>query len=182
MNNTKERILHAFNDLIRKGDFTSVTVFQIVRKAGISRATFYRHFRDKYDVMNYNYSSLLNRHIEQAQIRNLEDLFLILLEESGYWKPLLPLFDTEGVNSLYSFMRDYSFNTARNLYEYGNVNGEGEQIRTMSPRELLQLHFFTCGAAELYEDWIRKKIPLSARETSSAMYELLPACLRQDLF
>lgn len=182
MNKTKERILHAFNDLISRSDFTSVTVFQIVRQAGVSRATFYRYFRDKYDVMNYNYASLLEKHLQQTQIHNMADLFLLLLEESDYWKPLLPLFETEGANSLYSFMRDYSFNTARNLYEYGSLKGEGKQIRKMSRRELLQLRLFTCGAAELYEDWVKEKISLSARETASAMYELLPACLKQDFF
>ncbi|MBR3178888.1 MAG: helix-turn-helix transcriptional regulator, partial [Clostridia bacterium] len=45
--------------LIRKAEFESLTVNDIVREAGISRATFYRHFRDKYDVMNFNYFRLL---------------------------------------------------------------------------------------------------------------------------
>ena len=65
---TKDRILSAFNQLASHRDFDAITVFQIAQKAGVSRATFYRHFKDKYDVMNYNYSSLLEKHIEQGKI------------------------------------------------------------------------------------------------------------------
>ncbi len=182
MKNTKEKILHAFNDLILKGDFESVTVFQIVKAAGISRATFYRHFKDKYDVMNYNYSSLLDRHVQDQIIHTMHDLFLMLLKEGQqYWKPLVPLFDTEGANSLYRFIRDYSFNAAKNIYECGNPHG-GERVRTMTSKEILQLQIFAGGSADMYREWIRGNIPLTAEEAADAMTEILPLSLQKDLF
>ena len=116
---TKDRILSAFNQLASHRDCDAITVFQIAQKAGVSRATFYRHFKDKYDVMNYNYSSLLEKHIEQGKITSMKDLFELLLEEGiRYWKPLLPLFRSEGANSLYTFIRDYNYDADRCLYEY----------------------------------------------------------------
>lgn len=177
---TREKILHTFNTLIEKGDFHSVTVRQIVSQAGISRATFYRHFKDKYDVMNYNYEHLLDTHMQG--IHTLEELFLRLLQDGkAYWKPLLPLFETEGANSLFRFIRDYSFNAAKNMYEYGNMKGEGKCLRKMNDEEILQLRMFTSGAASMYEDWIAGKIPMNAEETASAMAGILPVCLRGDL-
>ncbi len=182
MKNTKDKILKAFNELIRKSDFDSVTVFHIVETAGISRATFYRHFKDKYDVMNYNYSSLLDRHVQDQNIHTMHDLFLMLLKEGQqYWKPLIPLFETEGANSLYRFIRDYSFNAAKNIYECGNPHG-GERVRIMTSKEILQLQIFAGGSADMYREWIRGNIPLTAEEAADAMTEILPLSLQKDLF
>ncbi|MBR5015534.1 MAG: helix-turn-helix transcriptional regulator, partial [Clostridia bacterium] len=47
---TKNDILVAFNVLAEKKGFERITVQMIADEAGISRATFYRYFKDKYDV------------------------------------------------------------------------------------------------------------------------------------
>lgn len=181
--NTKERILEAFNEIASKSDFESITVFQIVEKAHVSRATFYRHFKDKYDVMNYNYSSLLDYHMRKGHIHTLEDLLYHILEEGrNYWKPLLPLFQSEGVNSLSLFIREYSFAAARNLYEYGNIYGEGKRAKELSEAEKLQLQIFARGAAQCYKDWIEGKYALSSKQAAQAMAQMLPECLRDMHF
>ena len=45
-------IVIAFLDLLDKSPFDKISVSQIVKKAGISRSTFYLHFLDKYDLMD----------------------------------------------------------------------------------------------------------------------------------
>lgn len=50
-NKTKDIILEAFNSLIEKKAFDKITVQMILDEAGIGRATFYRYFKDKYDMM-----------------------------------------------------------------------------------------------------------------------------------
>lgn len=180
---TKDQILRAFNELVTKSDFESITVLQIVKQAGISRATFYRCFKDKYDVMNYNYSSLLDRHMRKGDIRTIEELLFVLLEEGrNYWKPLLPLFQSSGTNSLYTFIRDYSFYTVKNLYEYGNIHALGNRYRKLNEKEYLQLQVFASGAASIYEDWIRGKYHLTSKEASEAIGELLPNSIKCTLF
>ena len=37
-----------------------ITVADIIAEADVSKATFYRYFHDKYDVMNSNYKELLD--------------------------------------------------------------------------------------------------------------------------
>ena len=56
---TQEAILNAFNTLIEKNDFDKITIQMIIDEAGVGRTTFYRYFKDKYDVMNYNYMRYL---------------------------------------------------------------------------------------------------------------------------
>ena len=180
---TRDRILSAFNQLASHRDFDAITVFQIAQKADVSRATFYRHFKDKYDVMNYNYSSLLDCHMRKGHIHTMEDLLYHILEEGkNYWKPLLPLFQSEGVNSLNLFIREYSFTAARNLYEYGNIYGEGKRAKELSEAEKLQLQIFARGAAQCFKDWIEGKYALDSKQAAHAMAEILPECLRNERF
>ena len=179
----REKILAAFNDLSSKSDFDSITVFQIAEKAGVSRATFYRWFKDKYDVMNYNYSSLVDRYMDSGSFKTMEELFGLLLEETDrHRNRLLPLFASEGVNSFYTFIRNYSFTAAKNFYEYGNVHGTGEKKRTLNEKETVQLRIFTSGAAGFYKDWIHGRYSLSPHEAAQAMAEILPQCLKGNLF
>ena len=176
------RVTEALSRLIRTADFESLSVNDIIREAGISRSTFYRHFKDKYDVMNFNYFSLLNRSLEDPSVLTMEDLFVILLEAGEYnWQELRSLFSTTGVNSLHEYISSYSFEAAVNIYETGDVFARKERIRILSDTERVQLLLFCHGAALLFEEWVKGKIPLSGKETAAAMYELLPNSLQGPL-
>jgi AcrR family transcriptional regulator len=48
---TRERLAQALIELYSEGDMGSVNVAGIARRAGVNRATFYRHFEDKLDLV-----------------------------------------------------------------------------------------------------------------------------------
>lgn len=48
----REYILQALLELLERDEFETISVKQIVIKAGISRSTFYIHFEDKYHLMD----------------------------------------------------------------------------------------------------------------------------------
>lgn len=54
-NRTKREILRAFNELMTQRPIDKISVDDICEAADISRSTFYRQFRDKYDVLTYNF-------------------------------------------------------------------------------------------------------------------------------
>lgn len=47
----RRTVCQAAEDLIERSPFTEVTVDQLARAAGLSRSSFYLHFRDKYHVL-----------------------------------------------------------------------------------------------------------------------------------
>ncbi len=60
----EERLLAALERLLeREANFTAVSVERLAREAGISRATFYLHFRDKGDLIGR-----LMRHVEDEVV------------------------------------------------------------------------------------------------------------------
>lgn len=51
---TRQLLVQAFADLIQEKSFQSITVQDITERATVNRATFYAHFEDKYDLMDYS--------------------------------------------------------------------------------------------------------------------------------
>jgi AcrR family transcriptional regulator len=54
---TRQLIVDAFDQLLHKRDFNSITVSDISKQATINRATFYAHFTDKYALIDRFLSS-----------------------------------------------------------------------------------------------------------------------------
>ena len=50
---SREWIAEAFFNLLKKKKYESITVSEIVKKADLSRRTFYRVFENKYDIIKY---------------------------------------------------------------------------------------------------------------------------------
>lgn len=47
-----EAIQKAFFSLLEKKDFDKITASDIIRVSGVNRSTFYRHYVDKYDILD----------------------------------------------------------------------------------------------------------------------------------
>lgn len=80
-------------------------------KANVSTSSFYRHYKDKYDVMNDNYKRILDQYINSKQNHNYEDVFINLFTMSKELHYLKNAFDYTGINSLGDFIYQYSYNT-----------------------------------------------------------------------
>ena len=50
---TKENLISSFEELLATKKFENITINEICQKADIRRATFYKHFEDKYDFLGY---------------------------------------------------------------------------------------------------------------------------------
>ena len=58
---TKQALRNSFIDLIREKTFESITVNELCDQAMVRRATFYKHYADKYDfVIDYIWNILYN--------------------------------------------------------------------------------------------------------------------------
>ena len=65
---TKDKLFSALQDLLSEKSFENITVNEICIKADVRRATFYKHFNDKYDFLAVMISSFIGRF--DARMRN----------------------------------------------------------------------------------------------------------------
>ena len=67
LSRTENAIIDAFNRLMDKNDFNKISVEMILDTADVSRSTFYRYFKDKYEVtvfffgFNFSFTSVRQR-------------------------------------------------------------------------------------------------------------------------
>ena len=105
---TAKTILEGFNKLIVEHDFHKITVDMIMKAAEVSRATFYRYFKDKYDVMNANFKNVLDYYVSPEQSTNYRDLCFHLfqygLEHLQVFKKAM---ESTGFNSFSNFISDF---------------------------------------------------------------------------
>ena len=72
----------AIKSLIKKQPLDKITVTDIVSTAGKTRQTFYRHFQDKYDLLEYcvkNIEQELTEKINTTQYSNSKEFYTNLV-------------------------------------------------------------------------------------------------------
>lgn len=165
---TRIHIVHSFDALIERVGFDKITVSMLCEEAHVSRATFYRYFKDKYDVMNFNYKQMVDTAFQKGRIDTLEDAFLIFYQMGRtYWQPLIRMFDSTGINSLSHFIADYSYDAAKIMLEENRPT-------PLTEEERLKLRVFCGGCSYMYEDWIRGKYDMTPEEAAHALYNAMP--------
>lgn len=64
----KYRLADAMKELLEHDSIDKITVKQIVDQCGVTRPTFYRHFKDKYDLVNWNFDKLAQKSFRQMGV------------------------------------------------------------------------------------------------------------------
>ena len=68
-----QKITDALFELIEEKDYESISITEIVNKAGLSRVTYYRHFKNKEDIVLRFFEITKNRFIDQVRLVKLDD-------------------------------------------------------------------------------------------------------------
>lgn len=169
---TKKAIVDAFNSLISHKGFDDITVADIIAEADVSKATFYRYFHDKYDVMNSNYKELLDEFMSLDDCSSYRDLYFRLYQAGATkLRDIKGTFGSSGVNSFEAFIFTYS----RQAVE--RVTRENRGGKGLTPQEELQLDVFCYGISYMYRKWIEGKYELSADEAADLLFEMMPETL-----
>lgn len=78
-NITKDAIANAMKQLMEEVPFDHITTADIIKRCGISRKTFYYHFQDKYELVNWIFSvEVIDGILKNTTIDNLADCYLNL--------------------------------------------------------------------------------------------------------
>jgi AcrR family transcriptional regulator len=64
---TREHIVEAFTELCGERGMQAVSIAEIARRAGVNRATFYRHFEGKTDLLERGIETLLGGMFEEIE-------------------------------------------------------------------------------------------------------------------
>jgi AcrR family transcriptional regulator len=91
----KEILAESFRELAESKSVDKITVPEIVENCGYSKTTFYRLFKDKYDLMAWDYAQRLQAIVGQTEKEDYEwkqilwDVALLYNEQKDYLRNLL---------------------------------------------------------------------------------------------
>ena len=173
---TKELILSSLYDLLKERPYEKVTVSAIVKNCGISQRTFYHHFKDKHDLMEWSYLHVLDDYCE----RNRENMTFskwLLFSAEAAWEHrfvLQKFLQYSGQNSLrislQQSMTERCLNMIQDVY--------GDQIT----EELKSVVSFYIGGLITYVEKILSETVIPTPEESILLFHAcMPACLKKYL-
>lgn len=101
---TRQLLEHAFLEVVTEKGFQAASVQDIAEKAGVNRATFYAHFTDKYELLDYSVRLRFRQELEKRtlnvctfSIDNLRALVITVCEyiaaASSHCNPPSPQFE-----------------------------------------------------------------------------------------
>jgi AcrR family transcriptional regulator len=168
----KHIILESFNSLLSQYPFDRITVEMIANKSGISKATFYRYFMDKYDVMNFSYKRLVENLFIHEACHSWKDLFYHLAYESKRDAVRVGrAYSSQGENSYPNFLFDYSFKKVEEVTI--RCRGTG-----LTPEEEVGLTIFCHGTVGVTHFWVCGKLNTTAEGLAQQLYNAMPETLR----
>ena len=176
----RELLAESFRELAKSKAIDKITVQEIVDNCGYSSATFYRQFRDKYDLIAWAYS----RDLEQIMGRITYDEISwrqTLIEGAQYYSAHQAylenlLLHTSGYDAFVRNMTEINYQSLKQAVLRSAKLPELDEKTDM----LIRLYVF--GTVQLSCEWIVGKYEASP-ERLAEVYELaLPETLRQYLY
>lgn len=172
-NTTRDHILTVFNEMMDRQAFEKITVEKICREAGISKPTFYRYYKDKYDVMTYNFRKLFDRYLVLALEGDLEGFLTVMYRSTqDNFEPIRRTFEILGRNSMNDVI--YSICVGA-LVEWLADKQDGE----ITNEQRIQCDILAYGISYIGDNWINGRYDMTPEEAASATMAIMPPELRE---
>lgn len=157
---TKQAIAQSFKELMKRKAFDKISISDITENCHLNRQTFYYHFQDKYELMNWvYYNEIFVPLVENLNETNFEfkfkQMFSKMLEEKDVYKNALSM------SAEYGF-KQYLFSILKKLVYIFMENKKSKDIE-----------FYTFGLTGVIINWVDSGMKETPEELSLWMSELL---------
>ncbi|MGW0809684.1 TetR/AcrR family transcriptional regulator [Nonomuraea sp. NPDC002799] len=189
---TRAALARALIQLVEEQDLSRISVADVAESAGVSRSTFYGHFRDVHELAEAACTAMVDNLIESLPVpgpdsvdpvhdatRSLEAFFASLAQHAGLYRALL---GPQGSARLVDHIRR---RTAAGVYDRVRQAAVGGDLPVRSgalediPHDVPAA--FTAGAlVGVATDWIQRGCPRSPAEMAALAWPLFNALYRVD--
>ena len=159
---TRQAIEMAMSDLLKEKTFDQITTTELVKRAGISRSSFYTHYQDKYEMID-QYQSVFFTKVETifdqngTDVRNaIFEIFDFLYQESV----LSALLSENGTREIHIYLRQKLKTLLTTVIPPHLAPKKMDQVRMTIKPLILPMPFsgwFSCGSNEGKKK-VRKKL------------------------
>ena len=169
--NTKKAIQEAMVTLLKTESFDDITTIKIAKEAGISRSSFYTHYKDKFELIDSCQQTLFNQveYIFEKHEGNKEQAFLEIFEFLKREQLLSALISANGTREFQAFI----VNKVRIFINTDFQNRFGREEFSTVEREYSSI-YFSFAFFGLCQSWIANGKKESPRQMTNLILKLLP--------
>jgi len=168
-------LANSLEELLKKRSFDNITVGEIADNCGLSRTTFYRQFKDKYDCMNWIYQNRIAMIEEEncsiASWKNLiEQIAHFLYEKKDYFAKVNNYTEQ---NSLMDCIYQCGMSYATRMVKNENPDGK------ISQKDYYFLHMYLTATVECINIWLREGCTGGPEFLAEMQSSFMPDVLRK---
>jgi probable dihydroxyacetone kinase regulator len=152
---TKRAMADSLKTLMKKKSLERITVSDIVKGCGLNRQTFYYHFKDKYDLVNWIYYSEIITTLSPISdgadwSAAIMKALNIMRKDKAFYAGSLNL---DGQ----SILRDYLFHETRDMLIKILEKPDFQKTMNFEPEDrVLIAEFYTYGLVGMVIQWVKK--------------------------
>jgi len=175
---TKKAIAKGFKNILKNKSFEKITIAEITAQCGLNRQTFYYHFQDKYDLINwivYQEAILVitkDLTIDNWDLKVLELLTIMKNDAHFYQTTLKDIDGTEFQNYLFSVTKEIFTEMIEHLT--GNLRANQDAIHEMNPeKQTVTAEFLSYGVVGMIIGWAQNGMKMSPDEITKNIKEII---------
>lgn len=165
---TKRKIADCVKRLMKKKEIRKITIQDIMNGTGMSRQSFYYHFRDIYDVLEWIEKNDFANRIDCQENQTMEEwtlhLFHVLDEERPFFERVIN--EMEWPKILPAFSKPIETQMRVMLTRYNRVGGNMEELNFC-------VHFWATAYCYYLMDYIYHRMHKTDRELSDEVHSIL---------
>ena len=175
--NVKELLAESFKELLLECAFEKITIKMITDRAGVIRPTFYNHFADKYEVLEWIcYTDIF----EAARILINTDmlveavklLFTKLEVHKDFYTRAVKI---EGQNAFEEIFYQHLVELFEESFKIKGKEIKGHNLLTNHNVS----QYYAKGLTFLIQQWLIAGLPVEAKEVTKSYYDLMSHSLEE---
>ena len=175
---TKQALANALKQLLQKKQITKITINDIAEACGISRMTFYYHFKDIYDLADWTLQETLHTAIaDNRTLDNWQQGFLNLLDVLKAHQPLI-------LNVYRAIDREQVERYMRREVEallLPVVEEQAAGLQISEKGKHMVAIFYTYAFMGIVLEWIQRNMQASPQEVADTTAAMIHSGFRKSL-
>ena len=177
---TKFFLAESFKELSQKKSVDKITVKEIVKNCGFTSPTFYNHFRDKYDLIAWIYSSQAEKIMNKIDGENyfwsdsLRDGIYFFLDNKDFLQNLI--FNTSGQDSFINYVANFNVKILSDFIK------NSQSLQTLPESIEISIKIYCYGTVCTICEFLIKPQTVSTENFIKCLEDALPKNLKDFLY
>lgn len=174
----KEILAESLKELSKTKPVDKITIKEIADNCGFSKRTFYHNFKDKNELILWEYSNsykkvLSEENINLSYYEILHKLIMFVVDEYDYYKNVFSVWDNTDIPIKY--ILDYAQNSFIDFIKLKN------NLTELTQEEIIYLKIYNNGIYIATVEWLKNAMPVSVEKLTQYYVNAVPEPIKKYL-